>query len=657
MNSKLDPAPLSLLGLLMSLMLASEPPASLGQSVTIDTSPAGRHQVMDGFGTCFSGTEGEQAWWQNLYFNDLQASLLRMDLTPTFKSPYSDFTYNSPWFHNNPALPGPENNNVRTYTNAADYLRLFAGRHAPIAVMGPDINQNTNYFNFNADGPRVAGTLARLGASQAARLGAFKLIGSHWSPAPWVKISSGNAISGQSGVLPVNGTPWPFIWAGNFAGGQLDTSGTPRAEFDDSAQGGTGPTSALTQFARGTAAYLRGFQSAYQVRFHAISIQNELNFEEFYNSCTYPLAANYLIALKAVRAELDKYPDLAPIQLMGPEDLLGGDPYSMWQYGGGSSTVHKNLQYLQNLAADSQAAAAAAFFCIHGYASDGVNAANANPTSWDWWANGWTTSPAAGIPANVHGYAFYGKKSWMTETSGENPEWLSPPNGYPNAGAWSVALRIHQALTTGRQSAWVYWQMTDGKAVGAQTLTSSTLLTNSAKYIAAKHFFRYIRPGAVAVTAAVGGASNLLASAYVDETNRTLTVVLLNTSEASIAATLHVPAAPGLESFRAFTSSNTNYWQSSAVGLGSGTAAVTVPGYGVVTLYGAAPPRLNVTQSGPETVTLSWTQAAAGFVLQSAATLAPASWLADTNSVGISNNLATVNAPINAGRFYRLMLP
>jgi hypothetical protein len=81
--------------------------------------------------------------------------------------------------------------------------------------------------------------------------------------------------------MPVPGTRWPFIWGGNFAGGKLDTSDTPLSIFDDSAQGGTGPTSALTQFARCTAAYLRGFQQSYQVRFYAVSIQNELNFEEF----------------------------------------------------------------------------------------------------------------------------------------------------------------------------------------------------------------------------------------------------------------------------------------------------------------------------------------------------------------------------------------
>lgn len=642
----------------LGVMLASGLSSSLGQTVTIDTSPAGRHQRIDGFGTCLAGTEGEQVWWRQLYFDDLRASILRMDLTPVFQPPYSDFTYNSPWFHNNPALPGPDNNNVRTYTNAADYTRLFAGRRAPIAVMGPDLNQNTNYFNFNADGPRVAGLLARIGTTNAARLGGFKLIASHWSPAPWLKISSGNRIAGQSGILPVNGTPWPFIWGGNFAGGRLDTSGTPRAEFDDSSLGGTGPTSALTQFARCTAAYLRGFQNAYGVKFHAVSIQNEVNFEEFYNSCTYPLSSDYLLALKAVRAELDKYPDLAPIRLMGPEDLLGSDAYSLWQYGGGNTTTHKNLQYLQNLAADPPAAAAMAFFCIHGYASDGVNAANATPTAWDWWRNGWTSSPAPGIPANVHGYAFYGKKSWMTETSGEDPAWLSPASGYPKAGAWSLALRIHQALTTGEQSAWVYWQLTDGNAVGAQTLTSSTLLTNSAKYVAAKHFFRYIRPGAVVVNAAVSNATNLLASAYLDETNRTLTVVLLNRSSNELTATVTVPGQPEIRSFRTFTSSNSRLWQPSVTGITNHTAIVAVPGYGVVTLYGVAAPTLKIGRPQPETVSLSWTQAAVGFLLQSAMDLSPwPNWMDSNNAPEISNNLATVKEPIAGHRFYRLILP
>ena len=122
--------------------------------------------------------------------------------------------------------------------------------------------------------------------------------------------------------------------------------------------------------------------------------------------------------MTAVRAELNKYPDLAGIKIMGPEDVLGGDPYGMWQYGSGSTAAAKNLQFLQAVGNNPAAAAAEDFFCVHGYDSDGVAAASATPTQWLWWANGWTASPAAGIPANVAGFAAYGKKSWMTETSG-----------------------------------------------------------------------------------------------------------------------------------------------------------------------------------------------------------------------------------------------
>jgi O-glycosyl hydrolase len=429
------------------------------QTVSIDTSPAGQRQVIDGFGTCLSGTEASQtAWWTNLYYGDLQASLLRMDLTPNFKSPYSANNYYSPSYGN----PGPGGDYARTYTNATTYMNLFNGSQAPIAVMGPNIDSNTAYFNFTASGsgPQVAGLTARLGQSLVTNLGDFKVFASLWSPMPWAKLTDGNTYQNGGANMPTNGTPFPFIWLGNFAGGSLDVSGKPRPEFDDSALGGTGSTSALTQFARCLAAYLRGFQNTYGVSFYTISIQNELDFDEFYNSCFYPLATNYTAALTAVRAELNQYPDLANIKIMGPEDVLSGGAYGMWQYGSGSTAADKHLQFLQAGAANPAASNAEAWFCIPGYDSGGVSAAAATPSQWLWWVNGWSNSPAAGIPANVAGIAAYGKKSWMTETSGENPAWLYPTNRFPSGGAWSIALRIQQALTVGRESAWAYWQMT-----------------------------------------------------------------------------------------------------------------------------------------------------------------------------------------------------
>jgi hypothetical protein len=343
---------------------------------------------------------------------------------------------------------------------------------------------------------------------------------------------------------------------------------------------------------------------------------------------------------------------------MGPEDLLGGDAYGLWQYGGGGSTIHKNLQYLQNIFADPQASNALSFFCIHGYASDGVNAANATPTQWNWWANGWTASPAPGIPSNVRGYTFFNKKSWMTETSGENPAWLFPTSGYPSEGAWGLALRIHQPLAAGQQSAWIYWQTTDGSSVGAQTLTDANLRTNAAKYVAAKHYFRYIRPGAVRVDAAITGTSNLLATAFLHETNRTITLVLLNTSASSISADIRVPTSPfAITSFRAFTSHNGDLWRSSSVAVSNGVASVTVPGYGVATLYGMVPPRLHATRIAND-LQLSWEQVWLGFQLQSTEQFSQAGWASVTNTTVITNGAASVLIPIETGaRYFRLALP
>jgi O-glycosyl hydrolase len=328
------------------------------------------------------------------------------------------------------------------------------------------------------------------------------------------------------------------------------------------------------------------------VKFYAISIQNEVNFEEFYNSATYPLSSQYITALKAARREFDKYEDLKEIQIIGPEDLLGGDVWGMWQYGGGDGTVHKNLQYLVNIAADPEAARALGFFCIHGYASDGATAAGADSQMWDWWVNGWRNSPNPAIPADVKGFAAYGKKSWMTETSGEEAAWLAPRNAFAGNGGWSIALKTQQALTAGRESACIYWQFAEREnETTGSCLTRKNNGDREPKYVAAKHFFRYIRPNAVAVRATVDGDGGVTASAYVHEQDKTLTVVLVSRAAESLMTTLNVPAGfAEAKSFQTFTSSADSLWKESAAVADGGTVAVEVPGYGVVTLVAKVGP-------------------------------------------------------------------
>lgn len=542
-------------------------------TVSIDASDAGRRQWIDGFGTALNDDYGNQEWFRTLYLDDLKGSIVRMDLTPRFGSPYSDSVYYSPWFGSQVPFPGPDRNNARTYSGPTTYSREYGGFHPPIAVMGPDIEANIAKFDFTGGKPATAGAFVNAAQTRLAQLGDFKLMGSIFSPAPWLKIASGNTFSG-TGVFPTPNTPFPFIWNGNFAGGFLDVSNLPLEVFND----GTGPTSALTQFARSTAAYLRGFQRAYNVSLYAVSLQNELNFEQFFDSCSYRLASQFGAALKVLRAELDRYPDLAGIRLIGPEDLLIDTPYALWQFGGGEGTIHKNLRYLHELREhDQEALAALDFFAVH---------ARVNDQTWTWWANGWDATPTGTLPMQLAGFRSYGRKSWMTETSGDVSSWPTVADGNPDQGALSMAMNIHRALTTGQQSAWLHWQFAEGKA-DEYTLTDQAQGANAPKYVAAKHYFRSIRPDAQRVEALVAGNPDVLASAYVHDTNETVTIVLINKGVAASSARVSLAGLEGaVASWATYTSSSGALWQEASAPSDGEEAEVVVPAFGMVTLHG-----------------------------------------------------------------------
>lgn len=564
--------------------------ATNAQNFTIDMSQT--HQTIDGFGAHQGDDQVNQAWWQSLYFNGLGSSIYRLDLTPRLITPYSDLSYYSPWFMGSqidsefnledPDNPdGPENNRVRTYTGPNDYSKLFGGKNAPICIMGPDIEENVLNFVYGQD------DAIEFGNNNKASLGDFKVIGSLWSPVPWVKTASGNQWDQSWWPGPVAGSKWPFIWGGNFAGGKLDVSDTKLEVFNDSSLGGSGPTSALTQFARSTAAYIKGYQAHFNMKFYAISIQNELNFEQFYNSATYPLSSQYIKAVIAVKDEFAKHISLKDIKIIGPEDLLGSDTYGLWEYGSSQGPIHKNLQYIQNIEADPEAAQAVDFYCIHGYDANGVSSSGSNSINWERWANGWTSSPAPGLPENVKGFNGYGKKSWMTETSGEADAWLSPATGFPGNGGWSIALKIHQALVEGNQSAWVYWTFSGdvgSNTSGEFSLTTEAQGINAPKFVGARHFFKYIRPNSIRTDVSKSGSGGIVMSAYKNLKDSTYTFVLINSSPTSQIAHIQLLNQEfNTPVLNLFTSENNKYWLESQTQMMNTSSDINVPGYGVVT--------------------------------------------------------------------------
>jgi len=103
-----------------------------------------------------------------------------------------------------------------------------------------------------------------------------------------------------------------------------------------------------------------------------------------------------------------------------------------------------------------------------------------------------------------------GKSVWMTETSGYPADWN---------GCIDYAMSIHAALYYGRVSGWVHWY-------GIDDLVTTTTLTK--KGFAAKHYYRYVRPGASAVLTTVSNDNNVLVTAFKHDGDNTLTIVLIN---------------------------------------------------------------------------------------------------------------------------------
>jgi hypothetical protein len=95
-----------------------------------------------------------------------------------------------------------------------------------------------------------------------------------------------------------------------------------------------------------------------------------------------------------------------------------------------------------------------------------------------------------------------------------------------------------------------------------------------------------------------------------------MTVVIINSSNSPAQATINSPAQPvGIASWQTFTSSNGSYWQTSTNTITNGSAIVSVPGYGVVTLYGQAPPILSAAPAGEGLLNLFWPPSANGLLL------------------------------------------
>jgi len=292
------------------------------------------------------------------------------------------------------------------------------------------------------------------------------------------------------------------------------------------------------------------------VPLYAVSIQNELRFSEPYPSTVYN-PAQYVAALKAVGAEFAA--DGITTKIFGPEDV-GVDSGFL---------TNNQMSFVNAVEADPVAKQYLNILAVHGYAGNGASPGS-DASNWADYYNRVKNLPM---------------ESWMTEESGENPAWIHYDSTGKPDGALSVALRIHQALAYGNVNAWVYWQMDDGKTpVSNFTLTSGGSDPSALKYNAAKHYFRYIRPGDVRVAAGTDNPNGVNIDAYMDDARHILTIELINMGSTDQPLTVNIPGTD----FSAFTDFMTTATQPWAVlpdvQVINGSLSLTLPASSVVTL-------------------------------------------------------------------------
>ncbi len=185
--------------------------------------------------------------------------------------------------------------------------------------------------------------------------------------------------------------------------------------------------------------------------------------------------------------------------IYGPEDMTMARYYP----GGVGGDAARHNPYVDALMEEDTAK----YFDIwatHGY-SDGVNAGNAMDPAAYW-----------------NSIKQFGRPYWITEGGTGGHDWPTPiTNG--------VASHIHHALTGGNVSAFVSWQITDGER---STHGLMHMREKTKKTYATMHYWRFIRPGAVRVDAG-SSTNDVRASAYTDYRNHQLVIVAINNGPAT----------------------------------------------------------------------------------------------------------------------------
>ncbi len=265
-------------------------------------------------------------------------------------------------------------------------------------------------------------------------------------------------------------------------------------------KGGSLREDAYDDFADYCAAYCKVFKEQTGIELYALGLQNEPEFVEPYNSCVYTPSQ---MKKAAIRVGKKFAAEQIATKIYLPEVL----------------PAQKHVEdFFNEIVNDETASAVVPVFAIHNYDNDGINVGGASAREWGKYSEiARTASPA--------------KQLWMTETSGHKNTW---------DGAMLLAENIYNAINYGNINAWLWWALADKKSSEVFSLIVDG--QPSGRYYASKHFYHFVRPGAIRVRI-TSSQTDVLALAFKHSGNYRMVTVLINTSKSP--ATMDLPKIDG----------------------------------------------------------------------------------------------------------------
>ena len=466
-------------------------PAAVASEFTARLNPWSRQQTMEGFGGSVVGWHPEGTYdvedTARVLVRDLGVTTLRVDMRY--------FALNDSWA-------------TRRQRPLAEDSSAYT---TPVWLTG-DLNVDAPKFDMRASQMKIYGEFAE--AMHRNRIDEFDVIGSMWSPPVWLKGQEKSFFDGTP--LFVDGDPnRPKL---SYFNGDNQIGGSLR---DDPAS--------LAQFGRYVSGFVEAWEREWGVPMKAVSFANEPHLSGLPYTHTVVDPTTYRKALVAVNRQLDASGQ-RDVLLFGPEAVGVGattEPVVQW------FTWHLLSEVLE----DPEAREALDRIAVHGYDATGIGADEASSIMWNQFRDGrseWRFNDKYGNPQGWEGLvwdgaAATGKPTWMTEGSGQVNTWLRSPEG--TKGALDVAKDIHTAIVEGGVSSFIYWMLSEAEPEVRQFALYEAGDLRGPKYVAFKHYSRYIRPGAERIALAGNDeAAGMLLSAYVHDANQTLTLVAINDS-------------------------------------------------------------------------------------------------------------------------------